>query len=130
MLRSLIVYCLLCTLTIPFINAIWLGEIPVLALIQLPKIEYADWLRSGHVMQAIRLLGLSSGSASPDRILARPYALAIAYLYPLAILIAVLWMRTRMKQPYRRLTVLLLIAAAIDFAATLMFAHQRFLTIY
>jgi len=130
LLKGLIGYCLVCTLTIPFINALWLGEIPLLALVQLPKIEYANWLRSGLVMQAIRLLGLSSGSFSPDYILARPYGLAIAYLFPFAILMAVLWMRTRLVKPYGWLTILLLVVAVIDFVATLVFADQRALTIY
>jgi hypothetical protein len=38
-------------------------------------------------MVAIQHLGLSRGSFSPDYILARPYALAIAYLIPLSILL-------------------------------------------
>lgn len=130
LLKSLIAYCVVCTLTIPFMNAIWSGEVPLLALVQLPKIEYAQWLRSGLVMQAIRWLGLSRGSFSPDYTLARPYGLAIAYLFPLAVLATVVWMRTRMAPPYRRLTIALLVVAAIDFAATLYFAHQRYLTIY
>jgi hypothetical protein len=98
--------------------------------VQLPKIEYADWLRSGLVMQAIRNLGLSRGSFSPDYILARPYGLAIAYLFPLTVFVAVVWMRTWMSKPYGRLTVMLLAVAAIDFVATLYFANQRYLTIY
>src|SRR6185503_21078749 len=71
-------YCGLSCLTLPFIGKFWLGELPVLATLQLPKIAVAGWLRTHVVMEAIQWLGLSKGSFSPDYILARPYALAIA----------------------------------------------------
>src|SRR4029078_5978016 len=82
-------YCALSCLTLPFIGRVWLGELPVLAVIQLPKIALADWLRTHVVMEAITFLDFSRGSCSPDYILARPYALAIAYLIPMAVIGAI-----------------------------------------
>ncbi|MEN6365628.1 MAG: hypothetical protein ABFC88_02305 [Thermoguttaceae bacterium] len=89
----LIGYFALCSVTIPFINAWWLGELPVLAVIQLPKIVFAGWLRTEVVMKAIQLLELSHGSSSPDYSMARPYGLALAYLLPLGIVLSVFWLR-------------------------------------
>src|SRR4028119_924563 len=65
-------------LTLPFLDALWLGEVPVLALVQVPKTAFAGWLRTDVVMPAIVALGQSRGSFSPDYLLARPYALALA----------------------------------------------------
>ncbi len=65
LLKCLIGYGLVCMATIPFMNRFWLGEIPVLALIPLPKITFADWLRTGVVMEAIKALGLSRGRSLP-----------------------------------------------------------------
>src|SRR5262245_26752258 len=73
-------YWILSCLTLPFVGRFWWGEIPVLGIIQVPKLLVAGWLRVHVVMKGVTLLGFSSGSFSPDYILARPYALIIAYL--------------------------------------------------
>ena len=126
----MILYCIVCSLTLPFVNALWLGEIPPLAIVQLPKIQLADWLRSGLVMRAIEALGYSRGSFSPDYIRARPYALAIAYLIPLGLVIVPTWLRTHLARPFRKLILRLLFVAAIDYGVTLFFGSQRFITRY
>ena len=61
-------YFLISALTLPFIGKVWFGEIPVLGLIQLPKVAVAKFFRKEVVMDLIRLLGFSSGSFSPDYI--------------------------------------------------------------
>ncbi len=81
-------------------------------------------------MAAIRRLGLSRGSFSPDYILARPYALAIAYLIPLGILLATLWVRKRLAPPYRHWTIALILVAIVDFCFTLTFAGGPGSSIY
>ncbi len=130
LLKSLIVYGIVSALTLPFLNALWLGEIPLLALIQIPKVEFVHWLRRNLVMVAIHRLGLSRGSFSPDYNLARPYALAITYLIPLSILLTTLWVRKRMVPPYRRWTTVLILVAILDFCFTLFFAGGPGLSIY
>jgi hypothetical protein len=116
-------------LTLPFIDALWFGEVPVLALIQLPKIAPAGWLRSDVVMPAIRAMGLSRGSFSPDFILARPYGLAIAYVLILGVVFVVLWISGQMSRSSRWVWITLG-AALIDFVFTLWFAGGPGLTIY
>src|SRR4051812_844377 len=86
LLLSFVGYCVLSCLTLPLIGRVWLDELPVLAAIQLPKIAVANWLRTHIVMEAMKLLGSSRGSFSPDYILARPYALALVYLIPMAVI--------------------------------------------
>ena len=126
----LIGYFAVCSVTIPFINAWWLGELSVLAVIQLPKIVLAGWLQTEIVMKAIRLLGLSYGSFSPDYSMARPYGLALAYLIPLGIALSAFWLRKRGAQSRLWLGWALVAVALVDYGMTLIFAHQRFLTIY
>src|SRR5262245_60626594 len=74
--KVFVLYFVISMATLPFIDALWLSELPVLAVPQLPKLLIAGWFRTGVVMPAISGLGLSSGSYSPDYIMARPYALA------------------------------------------------------
>ncbi len=127
-LKSLIAYCIASTLTLPFLDSLWLGELPLLAVIQLPKVALADWLRSEVVMELIARLGLSSGSFSPDYIAARPYGLAMAYLIPLGILLPTIWLRTRTVS--LGWTSVLLIVSVVDFCFTLIFAGGPGLSVY
>ncbi len=118
-------------LTLPFIGRVWLGELPVLAVIQLPKIAVAGWLRTHVVMEAITFLGFSRGSFSPDFILARPYALALAYVIALAVIGVISLRRFRFSDERRGLVMVAFVAAAfVDYMFTLMFADGRLLTIY
>ncbi len=129
-LRSLIVYFIASVLTLPFLDTLWLGEVPLLALVQLPKTALASWLRTDVVMEAMRTLGVSQGSFSPDYIVARSYALTITYVIPLGILFATQWVRTRMGLPYRRWSCILLLVAALDFCFIVVFAGGPGFTIY
>jgi hypothetical protein len=129
-LKLLITYCVVSSLTIPFAGLLWLGEVPLLALVQLPKIGIAEWLRSGPVMGAIRSLGLSGGSFSPDYILARPYALALVYLLPLIGLAVVLRLREGRTGSLRPMTLALTGVAVLDYVLTLVFGSCRSFTIY
>jgi hypothetical protein len=130
LVKSLIAYCVASLLTLPLLDALWFGEVPLLAIIQLPKTEFAHWLRTNVVMEAITMLGWSQGSFSPDYIAARPYALAIAYLLPLGLLLAVIWARTRMAHPYGVWACVLLMVATLDFWCTLALAGGPGLSVY
>ncbi len=129
-LKLLIAYCVVSTLTIPFAGLVWLGEVPLLALVQLPKVGLADWLRSGPVMGTIKSLGLSSGSFSPDYLMARPYALAVVYLIPLIGLAVVLRLREGRTGSLRPMTLVLAGVAVLDYVLTLVFGSWRSFTIY
>jgi hypothetical protein len=129
-LKCFVAHCVVSVLTLPFIDELWLGEVPVLVVVQTAKTALAGWLRTEVVMRAIAALGLSRGSYSPDYAAAGPWALAIVYLAPLAVLLGLLWVRTRPAQPVRFWACLLLVAAAVDFCFTLRFASGPGLTIY
>lgn len=130
LLKLAVGYFLICAVTLPFLDTFWLGEVPLLALIQLPKVALAKWCQSDLVMRGMQIAGLSSGSMSPDLIASRPWGLLLAYVFALASVLAVVWWRTRMKQPYGRAAWLLGIVAVIDFVVTLLLAGKPGLSIY
>jgi hypothetical protein len=129
-LKLLIGYFVVSIITLPFIDRLWLGELPLLALIQLPKTSFAIWLRSDVVIPLMKTVGLSRGSPSPDMIRASPYALALAYLIPLTVVVTVVVWRWRAASPRRWLLLIMFGLAALDFAFTLIFACRPGLTIY
>lgn len=120
-------------LTLPVLDSLWLGEIPLLALIHIPKTAIAHWLRTDVVMPIVSAAGWSRGSFSPDYIMARPYALAIAYVMLLGFVFVALGVGRRVMRspgvPWRWVGITL-IAAAVDFAAMLWLAGGPGLTIY
>jgi len=128
--KVLIAYFLVSTVTIPFLDRFWIGEIAVLAIIQLPKTVPAIWLRTAVLMKLIRLFGLSRGSFSPDYIMTHYWGVAIIYVVPLVLILIGLWFQTRLKKPYLRLVLLLLAAATLDFIFFLIFCSQPGITIY
>jgi hypothetical protein len=126
----LISYLVVCAITIPFVDRLWFGEVPVLAIVQWPKTAMANWVRVEVVMKLSRWIGWSSGSFSTDYGLARPYALAIAYLVPLTIVVAVMGWRTKLQPPLRRLVWMLAAVVSVDYLMTLLFADGPGLSIY
>ena len=129
-LKGLVLYCIVSMATLPFVNWLWLGELPVIAVLQLPKLLLAEWLRTDVVMPAIKGLGLSSGAFSPDYTMARPYALVVAYLLPIVVVLVTAALRSRMASPYRLWSCLLLCAAALDCLLTLKLASSPGLSLY
>ncbi|MEN8127957.1 MAG: hypothetical protein ABFR90_09165, partial [Planctomycetota bacterium] len=87
-LLALIIYSVISMATIPFIDSVWIGEIPVLTVIQLPKTMPATLIRSYYAANLAKMMGISKGSFSPNYIVARPYALLIVYLLPLSVLVS------------------------------------------
>ena len=122
-------YAVVSTVTLPFAGSLWLGELPLLALIQLPKLWPAGWLRTHVIMAAMKSLGYSTGSFSPDYIAARPYALALVYAAAIAVVLIVRGCASRGQIPSRIMFAALL-ALGIDFGFTLVFASGRNLTLY
>jgi hypothetical protein len=98
LIRASAIYLVVSSLTLPFLDSVWVGKVPVVALIQLPKTQLANWLMDHGIIPAIRMLGLSPGSPSPEQIMARPYALVAAYLIPFGLLLLIAWMRTRLTR--------------------------------
>lgn len=123
-------YLLVSVVSLPFVGEVWLGELPLFAVWQLPKLAVANWLRVDVVMAFIRWAGWSSGSFSPDYILARPYALALLYVIPLLTIGS--WWRSRevLWREHRSMMTAFAAMSAVDFAFTLAFGATRSLTIY
>ena len=129
-LKGLLAYGAASIVTLPFLDSFWLGELPVLAILQLPKVEFANWLRGMLITDVMRPLGLSRGSISPDLIASRSYALALAYAIPLGIVLAAVWYRTRPAVPNIGWAIALVLVAIADFWMMLACASGPGLTIY
>ena len=129
-LKAGVVYCIVSIVTLPFVGAVWLGELPVLALIQIPKLPLAGWMREHIVMDAIKLLGFSKGSFSPDLITARPYGLGLAYSIPIIVVSLSLLIPGCSSSRHRRWALIFFAALMVDFVFTYIFASRRSLTLY
>jgi hypothetical protein len=123
-------YCLASIATLPFVNAIWIGELPVLALIQVPKTLVAHWLRKEVVMEAIKVLGLSKGSFSPDYIMARPYGLGLAYSIPMILVALSLLIPACSTRRHWWWAGLFLALLMVDGVVTYFLADRRSPTLY
>jgi hypothetical protein len=124
-IQVLIVYYLISIVTLPALNAIWVGEMPLLAVIQLPKVETAKFLRTHVVMPLIQDLGLSRGSYSPDLTLASPFAMAFVCLVPMLLLLVYVLCQRDFFRRHIRLVAAVAVLAMVDFGWTLMFASSR-----
>lgn len=123
-------YLVVSSVAMPFVGLFWLGELPVLALIQVPKLWLATWLRTHVVMPAISALGLSAGSFSPDYLMARPYGVLLAYLIAATILAGLL---TTCQQPRTTIWKWYLVVVAlmtVDALVILAFGSTRSLSMY
>lgn len=123
-------YLIVSITTLPFLFQFWLGEFPPLALIQLPKISFAKWLLSDLVLPLIKHLGFSRGSASPDYVLARPYALMLSYLIPAAMLLVLLLATRQFRGTTRLWYAIVLVAMVADFFFVMKYAAGGRTTMY
>ena len=124
-----IAYFIISMITIPFINSIWFGELPVLAVIQLPKVIPANAIRRYYAVSLAKELNISKGSFSPDYGLARPYALSIIYIIPLLILVFYALCIKNKKESGKYL-LFFLFFSTLDYLFMLHFSHTPGLTIY
>ncbi len=129
--RGMIAACLLSTATLPFIGKVWWGDVPVLAITQVPKVKVANMLREDVVMKVIRTQGWSSGSFSPDFTKARTLGLVLAYLPPVTVVFFLGWRRwQRAPCSGRMLPWIFLGVSTLDFCATLRLTGGPGFTIY
>jgi hypothetical protein len=130
LLKLLVAYFVVSVVTLPFVDRWWLGEMALLALIQLPKVTLARWCQHELVIRGMHIAGLSTGSMSPDLNASRPWGLLLAYVFALGPVFALIWYRTHLKEPYGRMALILAAAAVIDFCLTLRLAGGPGLSIY
>ena len=126
LLAALTIYLCASIITVPFAGRVWFGEIPPLALFQLPKLTFAHWLRTDVVMKVIHVLGISRGSYSPDHMAARPYGLLLAYMIPGVLLLLFLKVTKQLRGRTRRWAAILAIVAAIDYIVVLFFGNNGY----
>jgi len=124
-LLILAAYFLLSTLTLPIVSTLWISELPVLALVQIPKLLPANAIRKNIVMEYYKSAGTSRGSFSPDYLAARVPALTITYAIPLFIIGLITLIRYRADRRVVLLTLLVAALAAVDYFATLQFGAVR-----
>lgn len=106
-------------LTLPFANTIWFGDLPPLALTQLPK----SFLKSAvHeiLMFVIESVGMSRGSFSPDYIATHDWAMGVMTAAPALLLVAAFLLLRRVSCR-GKLIAIVLISATIDGIVTFWF---------
>ncbi|KAA5543222.1 hypothetical protein FYK55_13175 [Roseiconus nitratireducens] len=122
------IYYVTSIVTLPFADDVWIGELPVFAIVQWPK----AWLNStiqGFFISLLPSLGLDSGSASPDRILTSSWALTATVVLPPLLMLCVL--RFLRKGRLKTLLVRLVVAIALlDAAVTCWFDSTSRLSIF
>lgn len=106
-------------LTIPFANKIWIGEFPLLALVQIPKAFLKTWVHKG-LLATLHACGWSYGSFSPDFGATHGWAMLIMLTLP-AFLFAVVLCRARDIEFRYRWAGLVLLLATIDGIVTMWF---------
>lgn len=129
-LQVLAAYGVLSMATLPLKDAWWVSEIPLFVLPQTPKTAAADEVRYAIVRHLLRPMGKVRGSYSPYRKMARPYALAVVYVVPLAIWLTMIARRTKLKPPHRYWMIAVVVLAVADYVETLLLAGGPGLSIY
>lgn len=122
------IYYIASALTLPFVNAVWIGEVPILAAFQVPKSLLKSVVHE-LLMFALRAMGMSNGSFSPDYIATHGWAMAIMVTTPALLMIAVLLFAQRTTQR-RNLFLVLVACATLDAVTTLWFDHVSSLKLY
>lgn len=121
LLKGITAYLTVSILTLPFVGYVWSGEIPVLALFQIPKIKFALWLRHDVVIPLFRALGMSTGANSPDSIMARPYGLLLSYLIPSLVFVVFLVATGRSQEVNRKWVLIVMGLMIVDFTFVMFF---------
>ncbi len=113
-LKLSIAYLVACTLTLPLAAAIWLGELPLLALVHLPKLLVFERIhRWGSDLVRDFAPGTSTAAV-------KPYTLALTYLLGLSLVLGSAWITTRLRSPHSRLALFLLLAAVVDYGVSML----------
>ena len=123
-----ILYTTASILTLPLADDLWLGELPLLAVVQIPKMFLASLIQKG-MIALLPFLGLATGSISPDRILTHPWALGAALAAPaLAVVCLLLWPRRTLH--WRGTLAAILVLTALDAATTFWFDSSSSLSLF
>lgn len=110
-------YYLLSALSLPFASKIWLGEVPVFALFQMPKIFLKSVVHDALTF-GVNALGWSKGSPSLDYSMIHSWAMIGMLTLPVIALLG-LNVAFRSEKARTAKTVVILTCAGIDAAVTL-----------
>ncbi len=128
LISLLIAYYAFSSLTLPFADKFWFGELPPFAIPQLPKSWGCHFVRQ-RLIQLTMHLGIDKGSASPNSIAMQPWAFGIVFVTPTIALLGFLAACQRIKD-CRRWILALLAAAVIDAMVTVWFDKTSRLSIF
>tara|TARA_R100000789_G_C3005279_1_gene149884 strand:+ start:408 stop:893 length:486 start_codon:yes stop_codon:yes gene_type:complete len=119
LIGSACVFYILSAITLPFANKVWIGEIPILGLLQLPKAFLKSVIHDA-LLIAVQQFGWSAGSQSPDYIMTHLWAMIIMTVGPaLILLITLLYFGTERRWVLPLIA--LISCATIDAVVTLGF---------
>jgi hypothetical protein len=116
-------------LSLPLADRVWLGEIPLFALIQLPKMKLKHFVQDAMIRQ-LPALGLASGSPSPDMILTHPWALGFTVLVPGLIFLCCLTPLLRFVRHPKMVFVTVIVVMCLDAGLTFWFDATSRLSIF
>ena len=122
------VYYVASAVTLPFANKLWVGEAPILALLQLPK-SFLKSVIHDALLYAVHSLGWSRGSASPDYGMTHPWAMIGMLTIP-ALLVACVIFVSQSDRKRTPVLVAVVTCAAIDTIVTLWFDSSFSLKLY
>ncbi|MGB0952644.1 MAG: hypothetical protein ACPG31_05430 [Planctomycetota bacterium] len=91
---------LLSVATLPFVEEVWVGELPLLAVLQVPKTGIANWVVDPVVIPVMKMTGNDQGSRSPNLIAAQPYAMALTFLLAYGSLLLLVKLRHGFAKPH------------------------------
>jgi hypothetical protein len=121
-------YYLVSAVTLPFTNKVWVGEIPILAVFQLPK-SFLKSIAHDLLLSVVRALGWSRGSASPDSMMTHPWAMVLMLTAP-ALLWIVVVCYLRRGRTQTAVMAAILACAGIDAVVTFWFDASSSLKLY
>lgn len=116
------------SLTLPWSNQFWFGEIPILAIFQLPKAILKSLMQT-QLLSLLHQLGWTYGSASPDYAATHRWALGIAIIAPAVITTVLFCWSSRHKSPWPAIGYLWGFAMW-DAAVTFWFDHSASLKLF
>ena len=125
---AFVCYWILSAVTLPMVRHAWLGSIPVLAPLQLPKV-FLKSLAHESFSHAVNTFGWSTGSASPDYAMIHPWAMVLMLTFPaFGLICATVYRRTGRTRNIA--LVAIITSASLDALVTLRFDALSSLKIF
>ncbi len=128
LLSTVSFYYLVSTISLPFINVAWISDIPILGIVQLPKMFLKSILQGG-LMSAMNYSGLSRGSYSPDYLDVHGWAMGMMMTAPAFLVSFFLLLRGQFSIRQKQIVVLLVMTIS-DAVVTICIDQFSSLSVY